>query len=333
MKIVFGLDEKKWNDFVYNHSKGSIFQTPYMAKVYKESEKNEPFFIAVVSEKYEILASLLAVIQKEYNGILGNLSSRAIIIGGPIIKNDNKEVLTYLLEHYNKHIKGRVIYTQIRNLYDQTELNDIISKFGFKYEEHLNILINLNKTEESLWKDVHTKRRNEIRRATKEGVNFKILNTLEALKVSYNILTEVYSRAKLPMPSFSHFKSLLDNSGDDFGLRIAVAIYKEEIVGCMLILIYKGTIYDYYAGSYSSFYKKYPNHLIPWEVFKWGKKNDFSIFDFGGAGKPNIPYGVRDYKKKFGGDFVNYGRFNNIHKKNIYIIAKFGFLLWKKIKK
>ena len=54
--------------------------------------------------------------------------------------------------------------------------------------------------------------------------------------------------------------------------------------------------------------------MIPWEVFKWGKKNDFSIFDFGGAGKPNIPCGVRDYKKVWG-DFVNYGRFNNIHKK------------------
>ena len=101
----------------------------------------------------------------------------------------------------------------------------------------------------------------------------------------------------------------------------------------MLVLVYNETIYDYYAGAYSSFYKKYPNHLIPWEVFKWGNKNDYLIFDFGGAGKPNIPYGVRDYKKKFGGDFVNYGRFTNIHKKNMYMIAKFGFLLWKKIKK
>ena len=33
------ISDNEWNDFVYNHSKGSIFQTPYMAKVYKESEK------------------------------------------------------------------------------------------------------------------------------------------------------------------------------------------------------------------------------------------------------------------------------------------------------
>lgn len=333
MKIVFDLEEKKWSDFVYNHSKSSVFQTPYMAKVYKETEKNEPFFIGVVNDKGEILAILLAVIQKEHKGFLGKLSSRAIIMGGPIIKNNNKQVLSFLLEHYNKFVKGRVIYSQIRNQFEQTDLYDVYSKFGFKYEEHLNILVNLKKTEESLWKDVHTKRRNEIRRASKEGVTFKMSNTFEGIKVCYNILNEVYSRAKLPMPSFSHFKSLQDNSDEDFGLRIATAIYEEEIIGCMLVLVYNETIYDYYAGAYSSFYKKYPNHLIPWEVFKWGNKNDYLIFDFGGAGKPNIPYGVRDYKKKFGGDFVNYGRFTNIHKKNMYMIAKFGFLLWKKIKK
>ena len=100
----------------------------------------------------------------------------------------------------------------------------------------------------------------------------------------------------------------------------------------MLALVYKNTIYDYYAGSLIEHYNKYPNDLIPWEVFKWGKNNGFTKFDFGGAGKPNIPYGVREYKKKFGGYFVNYGRYNKVHKKISYSLAKFMFWVWQKIK-
>ena len=333
MKIVFDLEEKKWTDFICNHSKSSVFQTPYMANVYKETEKNDPFFIGVVNDKGEILATLLAVIQKEYNGILGRLSSRAIIIGGPIVKNDDTTVASFLIKHYNQYIKKKAIYTQIRNQFEQNQFKTCFNKYGYEYEEHLNILIDLKKSEDILWKEVYTKRRNEIKRALKEGVAFKIQNTLEGLIDSYDILKEVYSRAKLPLPTFSHFKSLLEKSDRNVGLRIGTAIYEDKTIGCMLVLVYNNTIYDYYAGSFSFFYKKFPNHLIPWEFFKWGKENEYLLFDFGGAGKPNIPYGVRDYKKKFGGDFVNYGRFTNIHKKNMYMIAKFGFFLWKKIKK
>ena len=88
-----------------------------------------------------------------------------------------------------------------------------------------------------------------------------------------------------------------------------------------------------YAGSLKEFYIKYPNDLLPWEVFKCGKKSGYSIFDFGGAGKPDKKYGVRDYKKKFGGRLVNYGRFEKVHSPIKFKMAKVGFSLWKKIRR
>jgi serine/alanine adding enzyme len=32
------------------------------------------------------------------------------------------------------------------------------------------------------------------------------------------------------------------------------------------------------------------------------------VMDFGGAGRPNEPYGVRDFKAKYGGRLVDFGR-------------------------
>ena len=333
MKIVNCLELEEWSDFVLNHPKGSVFQTPYMGKVYRESVNFTPFFIAVLSDKGEVLAILLAVIQKEYKGVLGNFTARAIIMGGPLVKEDDKKVLFFLMNQYNKQICKKAIFTQIRNQFDQEKFKEIFSSQGYIYEEHLNIILDISKTEEVLWKEVYTKRRNEIKRALKEDVSFEVFNSVGALNISYDILNEVYSRAKLPLPNFSHFIKLFEHSNKNEGLRIGAAIYDGKIIGCMLFLVYKKTIYDYYAGSYAAFYKKFPNHLIPWEVFKWGKENGYTVFDFGGAGKPDVPYGVREYKKKFGGAFVNYGRFINVHKKITYKFAKIGFSLWQKIKK
>jgi lipid II:glycine glycyltransferase (peptidoglycan interpeptide bridge formation enzyme) len=41
-----------------------------------------------------------------------------------------------------------------------------------------------------------------------------------------------------------------------------------------------------------------------------------------GAGKPDIPYGVRDFKMAFGGQLVEHGRFLCIHKPLLYWIGR-----------
>ena len=65
----------------------------------------------------------------------------------------------------------------------------------------------------------------------------------------------------------------------------------------------------------------------------WGIDNNYEIFDFGGAGDPNKPYGVRDHKLKFSGELIEFGRFEKIHKPLMMKISKFGLKIYKKIKK
>ena len=329
---VNNIDKNKWSEFVYNHPQGNIFQTPEMFDVYKNTNNYEPVFLAVVNNKDEISGTLLAVIQKEYSGVLGNFSARSIIHGGPIIKDDDPAVLDIVIKEYDKIIKKKAIYSQFRNFRDWGDSKEIFETNGFEYEEHLNILIDLTKSEEQLWKDVYTKRRNEVRRAQKEGSHFSIEHTEGSLKKCYGILQEVYNRAKLPIPHYNFFYDLY-RMGPNSKLLIFCAYYESEIIGCMLALSFRDTIYDFYAGNIRKLYKKYPNDLIPWEVVKWGKENNYKVFDFGGAGKPDVPHGVRDYKKKFGGEFVNYGRYEKVHQPLMFKMAKVGFKLWQKIKK
>jgi hypothetical protein len=325
------VDIEKWSQFVVEHSCGNIFQTHFFYKSCLDSKEWEPIIVAVSSADSKIHGLLVNYIQKEKKGMIAKLSSRDIVFGGPLIANENPEVFDKLITGYLHVMKGRVIYSQFRNLWDISH-QDIFNNFGFAHEEHLNILVNLEKSEEQLWKDVHSKRRNEIRRAKKEGTVFSVETSPESLLECYNIIKEVYSFAKLPYPSLNFFKALFDNSGERIGLKLFTAKYKDKIIGCMLALVFKDTIYDFFAGSYRKFYNKYPNDLIPWEVFLWGKQHGYKVFDFGGAGKPGVPYGVRDYKKKFGGEFVNFGRYQKIHKPLLMKVAKLAFKLWQILK-
>jgi lipid II:glycine glycyltransferase (peptidoglycan interpeptide bridge formation enzyme) len=52
---------------------------------------------------------------------------------------------------------------------------------------------------------------------------------------------------------------------------------------------------------------------LVWLALEFGCDRGFHTFDFGGGGKPDEEYGVRDFKAKFGGDLVNYGRNVLVH--------------------
>jgi lipid II:glycine glycyltransferase (peptidoglycan interpeptide bridge formation enzyme) len=116
-------------------------------------------------------------------------------------------------------------------------------------------------------------------------------------------------------------------------LKSILATFEGKIIGFRFLLGYNGLLYDWYAGSLPEYKEKYPNDILPWEIMKWGISNGFKTFDFGGAGKPGINYGVRDYKMKFGGELVNFGRFEKVHKPFLLFIAKFAFTIWKQIKR
>jgi lipid II:glycine glycyltransferase (peptidoglycan interpeptide bridge formation enzyme) len=327
------IDRKQWSDFVFNHPQGNIFQTPEMFDVFMAAKNNQPVLTAVTNADNDILGILVAVIQREHSGLLGKFSSRSVIQGGPLILNNNEEVLNIILKEYNKAINKRVIYTQYRNLWQQdNQYRACFEKNGLMYEEHLDILVDIELPEEKLWKDVHGKRRNEIRRARREGTSFRELTTENEVGEVYDILEDVYGEAKLLLHDRSLFLTAFETLRPKGMIRFFGAINQNKLIGVIVVLCYKDRIYDWYAGSRREYYNKYPNDLLPWEAFLWGKENGYKLFDFGGAGKPGKHYGVRDYKKQFGGGFVNFGRYEKIHKPGLMKLGKLSLKLWKKLR-
>lgn len=326
------IDKKLWADFVAKHPDGNIFQTPEMYQLYQLTPNYSPF-VYVALKGSEIVGVLLSVLQKEFDGPLGGLTARSVIIGGPLVCDNDTNIAFELMTVYNKGIEHKAIYSQFRNIFDVSSLKSVFNQLNYTFEEHLDIHVDLKKSEEDLWKDVNTKRRNEVRKAEKEHLYVREALSAADRATAYQVLKEVYSRAKLPLAPAEFFQNAYNVFAEKEMIRFYGAFYEEKLIGTMIVLCYKQGMYDWYAGSFKEYYHKGPNNIIPWKIFLDAKEKGYTRFDFGGAGKPDKPYGVRDYKKKFGGEFVNLGRYEIIHKPLIYSVISRLFIISQKVRK
>jgi lipid II:glycine glycyltransferase (peptidoglycan interpeptide bridge formation enzyme) len=333
-RVICGLeniDRQQWADFVAHHPHGTIFQTPEYYEIHQGVKGFLPFVIALFDSTDSMVGVMLVIIHQVYGGLLGTLTSRAVIAGGPLVKNDDPELASAILQAFVANRQVRVVYSQFRNLFELGAMKSAFSNAGAVYEDHLNILIDLTQTEEELWKGVKSRKRNNIRQAQRKGLTVRrIVSEAEAAE-SFAILTEVYKRAKLPLADRQLFMNAFRLMHDNGMLRIYGTFCDEKLAGSMFVLAYNGRFYDWYAGSFRKYYSFNPNDILPWEIFRIAQAEGIPLFDFGGAGKPGVPYGVRDYKIQFGGKLVDFGRYELPHNKLVFGMMKVAFRLWQRL--
>jgi lipid II:glycine glycyltransferase (peptidoglycan interpeptide bridge formation enzyme) len=308
----------------------------FYSKDYQEALSISPTFSAFeineIDQMGQINGSLVGVIQNESQGRIPLLSNRSVVRGGPYIEKQDPAVLKSLLKKYINFTHNRAIVSQFRNSYDMSVFKEVFFDLGFTYEDHLNFIFDLSLGVDRLWDRLDKIAKKNITRAYKKGTAVSLTSSTDEIVIAYRIIQQLYSKLGLPFVSEEFIVKLSQLATPSEGLRVFNATNDSEIIGARMVLIADGYIYDYYAASKEEYYNKYPNDILPWEIIKWGAENGMELFDFGGAGHPEKEYGVREYKRKFGGELVNYGRYEYIHKPLLYKIASFGFNILRKFK-
>ncbi|WP_269849866.1 lipid II:glycine glycyltransferase FemX [Methanosarcina horonobensis] len=325
---------KKWDEYVKNHPFGNIFQTTAMYGVYKNTKKYSPIKLCSVNEATgEIDGVLLGVTMREMTGILGKgilgeFSTRSIISGGPLVSDNSIDTLSKMIFEHDKMVQKKSLYTEIWNLHEMKSLLDNVKEYN--YEDHLNFLINLEVSEEDLWRQIHKSKRKTINRAIKAGVVIEEINHRKMIPTFYDLLKETYKRVKVPLSDITLFESAFDQLVPKNMAKFFLAKYDDTYIGCRAVLTYNNWIHDWYAGALDTALSLYPNDCLVWHVLKWGTEHNYKMFDFGGAGKPDVEYGPREFKRRFGGNLVNYGRYSHIHSPIKIKITDIGFQLYQK---
>lgn len=309
-----------WNAFVANHPLGNVFQTWEMCEVYRHSDNNVPIGLAV--EDGGILKGvLLAVIITNGGRLLYPLTARSIVYGGPLVADNNEEVLRLLLKAYKKQLPWYVVYSEIRPVYDLQSIENGLKMSGFERMGHYNLILSLKPSEEELLRAMHKKRRREINRSMEYGLVFRELCSDEEKSDAISLIKHTYERKHVPFSSSQTLQNLCDYLG---GLTCFFgAFLNDKMIAAKIDLCYKNLVYAWFAGSDEKAFSYYPNDFLMWKLICWSKENGFEYLDFGGGGEPGVPYGVRDYKLKYGCELCDYGRFLIKHHPVVYRLGKF----------
>ena len=160
-------------------------------------------------------------------------------------------------------------------------------------------VIDLSKSEEELWSAVHSKHRNVIRKAEKDGVIVSC--DKEYSEACKNLVNETAARQHIPGISDSAFMFMNANPNVDFW----VAIQNNEVVGASVLLWSKYGCYYIYGGSSVKSHAGAMN-LLHWQAILSMKARGVRLYDFVGARVNPAPgskqEGIQRFKSRFGGE-------------------------------
>jgi hypothetical protein len=323
------IDFEKWDEFVKNHPDGTIFQSSDMYLLFKSTRNFDPVTMIVIYDG-KIAGLMLAVVIKEFSGAVGYFSSRTVVYGGPLIRQDldhPDHILDQLLSALISKVRKRSIFIQFRNFTDMTSYMDVFLKNGFKFMERLNYLVN-TASENTVRQNISDSKLRQIKKGLKAGATIIEPDDISQVQAFYEILRFLYKyKVKKPLPGWDFFENFYNQSKNGKLGIIRLIRFEGRIIGGILSPVFNDkVIYEWYVcGLDEEFKNLYPSVLATWAPIDYALKNNLKTFDFMGVGIPDRDYGVREFKAKFGGELVNYGRFGRINNKFLYIITEIGF--------
>jgi hypothetical protein len=318
-----------WERLLASCPDANVFHTPDMMRVFSDIGETEPHVLgAVNTASGEIDALLASTLISQFRLPPKRLTSRAVAFGGILCRAP--AALPLLLSTYSSHMARRALFTEIRNISDAGPLRPQMLEASFLYESHLNFLIDLSRGQESVWRRIDKDARKNIRRTLDRGATIREVADQSDLDCFYRIVKDTYSRRRVPLLGLPVFRNAWRDLTPKRMARFWIMQLDGKSIAARAILQFHGVTYDWYAGSlYPAPRGLYPNETMVWHAIKECLSADSRSFDFGGAGRPDQSYGVRDFKKKFNGTLVEYGRFRQIHAPILFPVLERAYALYR----
>ena len=345
------IDRAEWAALVQSSSTGTWFQTPEAFDFFASMpELFTPFAFGLINHQSPITnhqSPLKGVccgyVTVEKSTLKQFLTRRAIIIGGPCLANDatDEEVYTLMnavaetlrrpITDYQSPITfTSPIYIETRNFNDYSCWKKSFASAGFAYVPHLNFHVDTS-SPEIVETNLGKSRKRDIRTTIREGVTIVEHPTDQQVCEYYAILEQLYkTRVKTPLFPLSFFLNL--NRHKD--ARFLLTELNGKIIGGTVCVEQQGKcLYEWFACGEDGVYPHvFPSCYATYAGIRYAAEHNCSRFDMMGAGKPDEAYGVRDFKAKFGGKEVEYGRYVCVTKPLLYKFGVLGVKILKKIK-
>ena len=303
-------DEKEWEEFVANSSKGTFFHTLKWKKVLGESFPFESLYLVIRDSNDKLIGVCPFFITKKLwpFRVLDSLPNSDL--GGPLMKEEYKKEAANILKDYFKELSSDKGVTYAKMRLSDRELCEYLKIKASRVDTNSGTMILdlKEKPVDFIWNKVFTKKdrqRKFIRRferdnfQNREAENNEDLNTF--YRLYYDNITYIGGS---PYP-FNYFEDIWTLLYPPNNFNIILTEKKEKCMGALAFFIYKErkTIYLTYLGLDREIENKFhTSYYLYWEAIIFAQKNKIRYVSFGPT--PLDPSSVYySLKSGFGAEF------------------------------
>lgn len=304
VRLATEKDRDDWNRFIGKLRFVSAFHFWEWGEIISEVYKQKRFYI--LAERESDIVAVLPLVHVK-SRIFGKklISLPFCEYGGFIFDSDaqfNVLALELILD-YAKHIATEldVDYIELRSpsIYDFMMKNLKIHEY-LRNERYVTFKLTLGKREE-LWKGLHKKTRNAVRKAIRSAIEVKIAEDEKELLNYYELYLETQKRHGSPPHAYDFFKLIWDKFHRLGCVYVWLAKYKDEVIAGNVIFRSRDTM-DWWSNVTRTKYRNLnPTNLLLWTAIEWGLDNDIEIFNFGRTRQGST---IHHFKKGWGGSEV-----------------------------
>ena len=304
--------KKEYTTFLESHERCNFQQSIEWTRV-KTSWKSE--VILAEDSSGRIIGSLMVLIRKI--PIFGNIMYAA---RGPVCDIHNMEVLKQLTEgakELAKKYNAIVLRIEPDIVSSDERFKNIMIDLGYQIKDdaknfreeiqprYVFRLDTKNKTEDELFKNLHSKTRYNVRLATKKGVQIKE-GTREDLKEFHKIMITTGIRDGFITRPLEYFEKMYDELGSKH-IKLLMAYYEDKPISGVIVIIYGNKTWYLYGASSNEHRNLMPNYLLQWEMIKIALQNKSDIYDLRGVpGIADNSNGLYRFKKGFGAEYTEF---------------------------
>ncbi|OUR99278.1 hypothetical protein A9Q81_11290 [Gammaproteobacteria bacterium 42_54_T18] len=283
-KEVTNSDLTAWNEYVKKHKASCAYHLLDFKPIVEQSFGHKALYLAAYDHQQHIVGILPLVHTK--SRIFGSYMTSIPYFnyGGPL--TDNPSVESQLIQHADRLSKTLgASHIEIRETNPRQNTPSKTDK--------MSMFLALPDSSDTLWSDIGTKARAQIKKGLKNNLVFKT-GKHELLKDFYRVFSINMRDLGTPVYSISFFEHILSSKLDT---TLAVQYHEGAPVSCAFLIGYKGCLEIPWASTLRSANKLDSNMVLYWNILKFACNNKYLHFDFGRSSKDAPTF---KFKKQWG---------------------------------
>jgi len=283
VRVMTNTVDKGIDDYVIDH--GTLYHLSIWSEVIKNVFDHDTFYFYAVDSGNKVCGVLpLAYLKSNlfgqylvsmpyfnYGGVIADSDS----IGALLVEKAIEHAKELDAEHIEFRCTEKMIALPCR-------------------ENKVNMILDLPEDVESLERSIGSKKRSQVRRPIKEGVEV-VRGGLDLVDDFYSVFAENMRDLGTPVYSKDLFIEVLKKFPDK--TQIIILRKNNEPISGAFLIGFKDKLEIPWASTLRRYNAFSPNMLLYWEVLKYAIEEKYKQFDFG---RSSIDSGTYKFKKQWG---------------------------------